>query len=262
MQIRVNGTGMNYELMGRKDQPVLIMSHSLGSSLRMWDSQIKVLEPHFRILRYDLRGHGGSEAKPGPYTLELLGEDALKLLDELGIQAVHWLGISIGGMIGQNVALNHGHRLRSLVLCDTTSRMPEESQPIWQERINTVRRKGVQALLESTMERWFTPSFLEKNPSELALMKKEFLSTTLEGYIGCSEAIRKLDYFDRLREINLPTLIMVGENDLGAPVAASRAMHEQIANSKLIVIPSACHIPNVEHPAVFNAALIGFFKAI
>ncbi len=261
MRIKVNDTRIQYELSGGKDKPLLMMSHSLGSSLRMWDYQMEILEPHFRVLRYDLRGHGGSEAKPGPYTLELLSEDAVTLLDELKIEAVHWLGISIGGMIGQCMALNHGHRLRSLVLSDTTSRMPPESQSIWQERIDKVRAEGVQALIESTMQRWFTPSFLQKNPPELAVIKKEFLATTLEGYIGCSEAIRKLDYIDRLGEIKLPTLIIVGEDDLGAPVAASKAIHERIPNSKLIVIPSTCHFPNVERPSVFNAALIEFFES-
>lgn len=262
MRIKVNTTQINYELTGPKDRPIVMMSHSLGSSLRMWDAQMRTLEPHFTVLRYDLRGHGASEADSGPYILEMLAEDAVSLLDTLGIEMVHWLGISIGGMIGQCVALSHGNRLKSLALCDTTSRIPVESQSIWQQRIDKVRRKGIQALLENTMERWFTPPFLRKKPPELLVIEKEFLATTPEGYLGCANAIRKLDYFDRLSEIGLPTLIIVGEDDLAAPVAASKAMHEQIPNSKLIVIPSASHFSNVEQPSAFNAALMEFYEWI
>lgn len=262
MLIKGNGIQMNYELSGRKDAPVVVLSHSLGSSLRMWDPQMNTLEPHFKVLRYDIRGHGSSEAPAGPYTLELLGEDALGLLDALGIDKVHWVGLSMGGMIGQCLALNHADRLQSIGLCDTAAIIPAEAQPIWQERIDAVRQKGMEAQVEATMERWFTPSFLSTKNEMLAFVRKQFLATPLEGFIGCLEAIRKLNYLDRLTEIKIPTLILVGEDDPGTPVAASEAMHQRIINSRLVVLPSARHFSNVEQPKAFNAPLLTFLKGL
>jgi 3-oxoadipate enol-lactonase len=260
MLIKANGIQMNYELSGKKDAPVVVLSHSLGSSLVMWDLQMGALEPNFKVLRYDIRGHGGSQAPAGSYTLELLGDDAIGLLDAQGIDKVHWVGLSMGGMIGQCIALNNSDRLQSLALCDTAAFIPEEAQPIWQERIDTVRNKGMEALVEPTMERWFTPSFLSLKSKRLALIRKQFLATPVEGYIGCAEAIRKLNYLNLLAEIKMPTLIMVGEDDPGTPVAASESIHERIKNSRLVVLPSARHLSNVEQPDAFNATLVKFLK--
>ncbi len=262
MLIKANGIQMNYELSGKKGASVVMLSHSLGSSLLMWNPQMKTLDPHFQVLRYDIRGHGKSEAPPGAYTLEQLGEDAVALLDAIGIDHVHWVGLSMGGMIGQSVALNYPKRLRSLVLCDTAAAIAPEAQPIWQERIDAVREKGLASQLEPTMERWFTPSFLKLNPYMLDVIRNEFLATPEKGYLGCIYAIRKLNYLDRLSEIAIPTLIMVGEDDPGTPVSASQAMHQRIANSKLILIKSARHLSNVEQPEVFNTNLLMFLKGL
>lgn len=260
MRIKANGIEMNYELSGRMDAPVVALSHSLASSLIMWNPQMDALEPHFKVLRYDIRGHGGSEAPAGPYTMEMLGEDAIGLLDALGIDKVHWVGLSMGGMIGQSVALNHADRLLKLALCDTTAIIPKEAQPIWQERIDAAREKGMESQVEATMERWFTPSFLSQNSPMLALIRKQFLATPVEGYISCIQAIRKLNYLERLSEIKMPTLIIVGKDDPGTPVSASEAMHERISNSRLVIIPSARHLTNVEKPEAFAAALLEFLK--
>ena len=262
MLIKANGIQMNYELSGRKDDPVVMLSHSLGSSLVMWNPQMKPLEPHFQVLRYDIRGHGRSEAPPGAYTLEQLGEDAVALLDVLEIEKVHWVGLSMGGMIGQSIALNYPKRLKSLALCDTAAAIAPEAQPIWQERIDAVREKGVASQLEPTMERWFTPSFLKLNPYMLGVIRNEFLATPAQGYLGCIYAIRKLNYLDRLSEIKIPTLIMVGEDDPGTPVSASEAMHQRIPNSKLVIIKSARHLSNVEQPETFNTNLLTFLQSL
>jgi 3-oxoadipate enol-lactonase len=262
MLIKANGIQINYELTGKKNASIVMLSHSLGSSLLMWNPQMKALEPHFQILRYDIRGHGKSEAPPGAYTLELLGEDAVALLDALEIEKVYWVGLSMGGMIGQSVALNYPKRLRSLALCDTAAAIAPEAQPLWQERIDAVREKGVESQVELTMERWFTPSFLKLNPYMLEVIRKEFLATPSRGYLGCSDAIRKLNYLDRLSEIRIPTLIMVGEDDPGTPVSASEAMYQRIPNSKLVIIKSARHLSNIEQPEVFNANLEKFLKSL
>jgi len=260
MLIKANGIQMNCELSRKRDAPVVMLSHSLGANLLMWNPQMSALESHFRVLRYDIRGHGESDAPKGPYTLHLLGEDVVGLLDVLGIKKMHFVGLSMGGMIGQHVALNHPDRLLSLVLCDTSSMMPKESQPTIQERIDTARRQGMQALVAPTLERWFTPSFLTKKSEMVDLIRKQLLATSVEGYVGCSEAIRTLNYLERLGEIRVSTLIIVGEDDPGTPVAAAQAMHERIRKSTLVVLPSAQHLSNVEQPEAFNAALLGFLR--
>lgn len=260
MQIKANGIQMNYELSGKKGAPIVVLSHSLASSLVMWNPQRDALNPHFQVLCYDMRGHGKTEVIPGPYTLELLSEDAIGLLDALKIDRVHYVGLSIGGMIGQSLALNYAHRLRSLALCDTAPIIPQEAQPIWQERINKTREKGMEAQVDETMERWFTPAFLKQGAPMLDIIRKQILATSVQGYIGCAEAIRKLNYLDRLHEIKIPTLIMVGEDDPGTPVSASRAIHEQISNSKLVILPSARHLSNIEQKDAFNTALLTFLK--
>lgn len=262
MLIRANGIQMNYELSGKQGAPIVILSHSLGSSLVMWNPQMRALETHFKVLRYDIRGHGKSEAPPGAYTLELLGEDAVALLDVLEIERVHWVGLSMGGMIGQSVALNYPRRLSSLALCDTGAAIAPEAQPIWQERIDAVRGGGVASQLEPTMERWFTPSFLKLNPHMLGVIRNEFLATPAQGYLGCIYAIRKLNYLNRLSAIKIPTLIMVGEDDPGTPVSASEAIHQRIPDSKLVIIKSARHLSNVEQPDVFNTNLLTFLKGL
>jgi 3-oxoadipate enol-lactonase len=260
MKVKTNGIQINYELSGQQGAPAVVLSHSLGSSLEMWNPQIAALEPHYRVLRYDTRGHGGSEAPPQPYSLDQLGEDAGSLLDVLGIDAVHFVGLSMGGMIGQYLGLNHGNRLRSLVLCDTAALIPSEAQPVWQERIDTARKNGLAALVESTLQRWFTPPYLDQNPPQVQLIRKLFLSTPLAGYIGCSEAIRNLDYLERLTEIKIPTQIIVGRDDPGTPVAAAQAMHKRITDSKLVVLDSAAHLSNVEQPEAFNQSLMKFIN--
>jgi len=260
MRIKANGIQVNYELSGKKGAPVVVLSHSLSASLLMWNPQMDALNPYFQVLRYDIRGQGSSDAPSGAYTLELLAKDVIGLLDALSINQVHFVGLSVGGMIGQDLALNHAHRLRSLALCDTAPVVPQEAQPIWQERINKVLSKGMEALLNETMERWFTPAFLRQGSPMLAIIRKQILATSVQGYIGCAEAIRKLNYLNRLSGIKIPTLIMVGEDDPGTPVSASQAIHERISNSKLVVLPCARHLSNVEQTEAFNANLVQFLK--
>jgi 3-oxoadipate enol-lactonase len=262
MRIKANTIEINYELSGKKDAPVVVLSHSLSSSLLMWNPQIDVLNPHFQVLRYDMRGHGHSDVIPGPYTLELLGEDVIGLLDALNIDQVHFVGLSIGGMIGQDLALNHTHRLKSLVLCDTASIIPQEAQPIWQERIHHAHSKGMEAQVDETMERWFTPSFRKQSSPMLEIIRNQILATSVLGYMGCAEAIRKLHYLNRLSEINMPTLIMVGEDDPGTPISASEAIYERISHSKLVILPSARHLSNVEQADLFNVTLLEFLKGL
>jgi len=260
MKIQANGIRIHYELTGNEDKDVVALSHSLASSLNLWQPQMGVLCRHFRVLAYDTRGHGGTEASAPPYTLAQLGDDAVALLDALHIERVHWVGISMGGMIGLCMALDHPNRLKSLSLCDTAAVVPQEAGPIWRERVDVARREGMSPLVQPTLERWFTPAFLGSNQPMADQIRRQILDTPVDGYIGCSEAIRHLDYLDRLHEIEVPTLIMVGENDPGTPVDASRAMHERIPGSKLVILPSAFHLSNIEQADAFNRELMAFLS--
>jgi 3-oxoadipate enol-lactonase len=239
-----------------------MMSHSLGSSVVMWEPQRTPLEPHFRVLRYDTRGHGGTEATPGGYTLELLAKDAVGLMDVLGMKDVHWVGLSMGGMIGQCLGLNHAERVRSLVLCDTSAIVPNEMQPVWQERIDKARARGMEALVEETMERWFTASYIKKSPEMFKVIRNQFLATPVQGFIGCGEAIRRLNFLERLSRINKPTLIIAGDDDPSASPAGIKGMQERIKGAQVAVLPSARHISNVEQAEAFNAALLKFLQAL
>ena len=261
MKISANGIQINYELTGQKEAPVVMLSHSLASSMVMWNPQLKSLESHFQVLRYDMRGHGDSEAPDGAYTLELLAADAIALLDALDIDSVHFVGLSIGGMIAQGLGLDHGDRLNSLTLCDTSAIMPAEAQPILQERIDAARENGMADQVDGTLERWFTPAYLKANPPEVEMIRRQIAATPLAGYIGCSEALKGLNYLDRLSAIRLPTLIMVGEEDPGTPVAASEAIQQRISGSQLVILPSARHLSNIEQAEAFNESLLKFLRS-
>jgi len=207
-----------------------------------------------------VRGHGGTDAPAGAYTMELLTEDFVSLLDALKIDRVHFVGLSMGGMIAQSVGVRHADRLHSLCLCDTSASYPQEAQPVWRERIETAKKSGMGSLVEATMERWFTPSYLRQNPPMLGVIRSEFVKTRPEGFIGCCEAIRRFDLLSQLPKIDTPTLILVGEDDPGTPVSTAREIHQKIAGSILTVLPGARHLTNVEQKDAFNAALLNFLE--
>lgn len=262
MKADANGIKINYEISGKENAPVVVLSHSLGCNLHMWDVQVEELEKDYRVLRYDMRGHGKSDAPKEKYTFEMLGKDAVELLDALGIESVHWIGLSMGGMIGQCLALDYPERLASLALCDTGAFMPDEAQPIWQERIDEAQQKGMEVRVPGTFEDWFTPEFLKRSPPELEEIRQQLVTTPVDGYVGCIWALRKLNFIDRLSEIKIPTLIMVGEQDFGTPVEASKAMQSRIENSELVIIPDAAHLSNVAKPDIFNKAMLDFLKKV
>jgi 3-oxoadipate enol-lactonase len=262
MQITVNGISVNYTLEGPASGPVITTSNSLASNLSMWDPQVPALASRYRILRYDTRGHGGTDAPPGPYSLEELTEDVHALLQALGIARTHFIGLSMGGMIGQIMALKYPHMLQSVVLCDTMSRVPSEAKPMWDERIHTAETRGMEPLIEPTIARWFTAPFREGRPDVIEKVRTMIRTTPPRGYAGCCHAIAALNLTERLKEIALPTLIVVGEDDPGTPVAASRVIHEQIKGSELVILKSAAHLSNLEQPEAFNQALTAFLQKV
>ena len=261
MKTSANGIEVNYEIHGKEGAPWLVLSHSLACSVRMWDPQIAALKGKYRILAYDTRGHGASEAPKGAYTLELLADDLFFLLKELDIKSAHYCGLSMGGMIGQTFALKYPGVFRTLTLADTTCRYPAEAAPVWAERIKTVESQGMAPLAQPTLERWFTEPFRKSHPEVVDGIRKLILATPPAGYIGCSHAIPKINLTARLKEIKCPILVIVGADDPGTPVAMAREIHENAPGSKLVVLPQAAHLANLEQPAGFTRALEEFLAS-
>jgi len=259
METTVNGRKINYEIAG--NGPWLTLSHSLACDLHMWDEQMDALTQKYKVLRYDTRGHGKSEAPAGAYTLEGLADDVHGLMQTLGIKRTHWAGLSMGGMIGQTFALKYPGVFQSMVLADTTSRYPAEAAPIWEDRIKTAQTEGMDAIVDGTLARWFTEPYRKKNPPALARVGASIRATPVAGFVGCCHAIPTINVTQRLKEIACPTLVIVGEQDPGTPVAMAREIHEAKPGSKLVIIPSAAHLSNIEQPQAFTAAMLDFLAS-
>jgi 3-oxoadipate enol-lactonase len=214
------------------------------------------------VLRYETRGHGATEAPKGAYTLDQLAEDARLLLRALGISRTHWVGLSMGGMVGQTLALKAPEVFQSLALCDTSSRVPAEAKTQWQDRIRTAETQGMEPLVEPTLARWFTEPFRKSRKDVVDRVATMIRRTPPAGYAGCCHAISALDITDKISAIKVPTVVIVGEDDPGTPVAASKVMHERIAGSRLEILKSAAHLSNMEQPEAFNRALTSFLASV
>jgi 3-oxoadipate enol-lactonase len=256
MKIAANGIQVNYQVEG--DGPWVVMSHSLACSLAMWTPQIAALRSRYRVLAFDTRGHGASDAPAGAYTLEQLADDLHGLLAALKVERPHFVGLSMGGMIGMTYALKYPGVFRSLVLCDTTSRFPPEAAPLWADRIRIATTQGMEPLVEPTLKRWFTEGYLAQRPPVVEEVARMIRATPPIGYAGCCHAIPKIDATDRLHEIRCPVQIIVGEQDAGTPVAMSKAMQEAAPGSELVILPDASHLSNLQQPEAFNRALMDF----
>jgi 3-oxoadipate enol-lactonase len=260
MKLKANGIEINYVIEG--DGPVVAMSHSLACNLAMWDEQARALRSRYRVLRFDTRGHGQTSAPPGPYSLAQLADDLLGLLRGLGIERTHFVGLSMGGMIGQVFALAHPTMIESLVLCDTTSRYPAAATATWEERIRTVGAQGLAPMVEPTLGRWFTAPFRAERPDLMERVRTMIRQTPPDGYIGCCHALPKIDVTDRLRELVCPTLVIVGEEDSGTPIQMARDIQAALPVAELAVLRSASHLSNLEQPDEFNRALLRFLDKV
>lgn len=260
MKLKANGIEINYEIEG--EGPVVTFSHSLACNLSMWDEQVRALAGRYRVLRYDTRGHGRTSAPGGAYSLDQLAGDLKGLLDGLGITATHFVGLSMGGMIGQVFALAHPSMVQSLVLCDTTSRYPPGAAAVWEERIKTVGAKGMEPMVAPTLERWFTPPFRARRADLMDRVGAMIRSTPVPGYIGCCHALPKINVTERLKDVRCPALVIVGEDDPGTPVGMARDIQAALPSAELAVLCRASHLSNVEQPGEFNRALGGFLDKL
>lgn len=260
MKLTTNGIEIHYALEG--EGPVVTLSHSLGCNLAMWDDQARALRGRYRVLRFDTRGHGQTSAPPGAYSLEQMVEDLHGLLTGLGIAETHFVGLSMGGMIGQLFALKYPAMFRSLVLCDTTSRFAADAGRIWEERIRTVEAKGMEPIVEPTLQRWFTAPFRARRRDVTDRVAAMLRSTPPQGYNGCCHAIPKINTTDRLREVRCPALVIVGEEDPGTTVEMARTLHAAMPSAELAILRSASHLSSMEQPEEFNRVLLGFLDKV
>lgn len=243
---------------GRPDGPTVLLSNSLGSTHRMWDAQISELEDRFRVIRYDTRGHGDSPVPTGSYTIDDLADDVIALLDRLGVESCHVVGLSLGGMTAMRLAARNPERVDRVVLLCTGAQLPPSSA--WTDRAALVREKGSAAVAEAVVARWFTPEYLQTNP-ELAQHYQQMVSDTpADGYAGCCDAIAALDLYADLPTITADTLAIAGADDPATPPAKLAEIADAIPHSELLVVKHACHLANAEQPQIVTPAIIAHLE--
>lgn len=253
--IMTDGCSIAWRMDGPEDAPVLLLSNSLGTSRAMWDEQISPFAERFRVLRYDTRGHGASGVTRGDYGLDRLGRDAIELLDALSIEKAHFCGLSLGGMTGQWLGVFAPARINRLVLANTSSCMGPPSS--WQTRMNTVRDKGMDAIVDAVLERWYTPAFAASAPAGFTRTRQQFLMTSADGYAGCCAAIRDMDLRPIVSLISAPTLVIAGSKDPATPPDHAQRLAGAIEGAKLVSFEAA-HLSNIEQPEGFAKAVLDF----
>ena len=253
--IEANGTRFNYQLDGPATAPVVMLSNSLGTNLSMWDRQIPALAQAFRVLRYDMRGHGLSNITPGPYTIEGLAGDVVGLLDALKIESAHFCGLSIGGALGQWLGVNAANRFKNLVLSNTAARIG--TAETWNTRIRTVREGGMAAIADAVISRWFTEGFVKKSRESVEATRQMLLHTPADGYVATCAALREMDQRETVARVSVPTLVIGGAKDAVTTPADAGFLVERIHGARYVEL-NAAHLSNIEDADAFTDALINF----
>ncbi|QEX17753.1 3-oxoadipate enol-lactonase [Hypericibacter terrae] len=257
--LRCNGADLAYRMDGPAGRPILLFSNSLASDMSIWDDQVAALKSDYRIVRYDTRGHGRSPVVDGPLTIDDLASDAIALIEQLALGPVHFVGISLGGMLGQAVAARRPDLLRSLTLSNTSS---ETDKPeLWEPRIQTALTTGMAPLVEPTLERWFTAPFRASQPQRVETVRRMIAATPPKGYAACARAIQGLRQTAILARIVTPTLVIAGREDASTPVAVAERIAHAIKGAKLVVVEQAAHITPIEQADKFNQHLRHFLAA-
>ena len=255
--IRVGDELFNVMVSGPREAPVLLMSNSLGTDLRMWEPQLPELSKHFKVIRYDSRGHGDSVAEPGTYSIERLGKDAVAILDKLGVDKAHFVGLSMGGMVGQWLLSHAPLRINRAVLANTSAH--QGISDIWNARAATAREEGMAKLSGPTLERWFTPEFRRKNPKIMTEIKAMVEATPPQGYAGCCLAIRDMDQRQSIKSIRKQVLVIIGKHDSATIPEHGRLIAETIPGARLLALDAA-HLSNVEAAEAFTTAVVNFLQ--
>jgi 3-oxoadipate enol-lactonase len=254
-KIRVGDIDINHRWDGPEDGPIVMMAHAMGTSHRVWDWQVPALADRYRLLRYDFRGGGQTDAPPGPYRWPQYISDAVGLMDAFGLGKVHWVGISTGGKIAQGLAIHHPGRVASLSLCNTFSQFEEKHHRAILDRQELVKTEGMSAAWDSSHRAWFTDAFANAANADFHILRQIFLDTPIVGYLGATTALLGHPYRGLLHRITAPTNIIAAEDDLATPVEFSYEIAERIKGSRLTVIEGQRHFSNVELPERFNAIL-------
>lgn len=255
--ITANDISINYRFDGPEDGAVVMFSNSLISNYTMWDDQLEAItSAGYRMLRYDTRGHGGTDAPDIPYSIAMFAADVVGLLDALDIARVHFVGLSMGGFIAQLLAANYSDRILSLALCDTACIMPPRE--LWNDRIAEAQTGGTASLADATLGRWFTAPYHKSNPDEVGRVREMINASNVTGYIGCVRAIRDMSQCDVLGKIKTPSIVIVGESDPACPVASAEVLHQGIEGSKFVIIKDSAHLPNIQKRDEFNSILLDF----
>jgi 3-oxoadipate enol-lactonase len=247
---------------GKAPRHTVVLSHALGCDLTMWDALANQLAADCRVIAYDQRGHGSSDSPDALYTMADLADDAARLLRELDTGPVVWVGLSMGGMVGQELALRHPSLVRALVLANTTSAYPEAAQAVWEQRIDTVRASGIESIADAVMGRYFHDAFRAQKAGTVARYRRRLVTTDAVGYVGCCNAVGKVDTASRLGQIAVPTLVIAGELDQGTPVAMAEALVAGIPGASLDVLKDASHLSAAEQPEAFAASVVGFVAGL
>ncbi|HKF72510.1 MAG TPA: alpha/beta fold hydrolase [Stellaceae bacterium] len=263
MLIPLKGRRLYYDLTGPETAPIVCLTHSLSSDSGMWAEQLPpLLAAGFRVLRLDMRGHGGSDPVANPYTMSDLVGDIVTAIDSLGLDRVHYVGLSIGGMIGQGFAIEHGARLKSLMLCDTLPATLPDAKAAWAPRVEAVTKANSLApIADATMERWFTDAFKPRNPRRWQQIRDTIAATPPLAFLGCAAAIQGFDWVPKLPSVKAPTLVVCGGEDPGTPPAQNQRIAGLIPGARYEEIANARHFPNVERAEIFNETLVGWLKA-
>lgn len=252
-------TAVHYVVEGRVDGPVVVLAGSLGSSLEMWDPQVAVLGEHFRVIRYDHRGHGGSPVVAAPFDIEDLGADVVELLDRLDVDRAHFVGLSLGGMVGMWLASHVPERVNRLALICTSPLLGPASN--WTDRAATVRASGTAAVADAVVERWFTPAYAASNPVLVERLRAMVTGTSAEGYAACCEAIARMDQTGTLADIKAPTLAIAGADDPATPPEHLQGIVDRVPDGRLAVLARAAHLASVEQADAVNALLLDHLHA-
>ncbi|MGE3067562.1 MAG: alpha/beta fold hydrolase [Hyphomicrobiaceae bacterium] len=258
MLATINGISLNYDVSGAASGAPVVLHHPLATRLGFWDELTAALAPRYRVIRFDARGHGRSDAPATPYDFPMLCADVTGLMDHLGIARAAFVGLSMGGMVGQYLGVLHPDRVSSLVLVSTTSRIPPEMRPMWSDRVGVVRKGGMASQVGPAMDRWITAANRAARPDLVARLSAMIADTPPDGYIGWCHAIGGLDVTEQLKTITTPTRVIVGAEDPSMPPAVAQVIHETINGSELVVMPAVSHQLALEDPASFHGHVLEF----
>ncbi len=263
MKIKANGITINYQIDGPdaapENVPCLVFSNSLATSLAMWDEQAAALKDSYRVLRYDQRGHGDTDAPTGRYAYDTLLADAMGLLDALSIKKAHFAGLSMGGATALGLAERHANLFDRIIVCDSPCQSTPQSSQQWEERIAVAQKQGIEALVEPTIARWFPAEIVAKNPPHIEKVRAMIRNTPVNGFIGCAAALAAHDYASAVATVKHPVLFLGGEKD--AATAPMRRLHEKLPGSRFVELAGAGHISNMDRPAEFTRAIRDFLVA-